>query len=69
MYLGYLAASRVPGAAASQLSSARSRGLGTGKGAELLLTDTNLRSDVGAVEFYESHGFEKQAVILRKGLA
>lgn len=38
------------------------------RGAELLLTDTNLRSNVGAVEFYESHGFEKQAVILRKGL-
>jgi GNAT superfamily N-acetyltransferase len=39
------------------------------KGAELLLTDTNLRSNVGAVEFYESHGFEQQAVILRKALA
>jgi GNAT superfamily N-acetyltransferase len=38
-------------------------------GAELLLTDTNFRSNLGAVEFYESHGFEKQAVILRKRLA
>ena len=38
------------------------------KGAELLLTDTNLRSNVGAVEFYEKHGFQKQAVILRKTL-
>jgi GNAT superfamily N-acetyltransferase len=40
-----------------------------GHGAELLLTDTNLRSNLGAVEFYESHGFERQAVILRKQLA
>jgi GNAT superfamily N-acetyltransferase len=39
------------------------------KGAELVVTDTNLRSNVGAIEFYESHGFEKQAVILRKRLA
>jgi hypothetical protein len=36
--------------------------------AELLFTDTNSRSNLGAVEFYESHGFERQAVILRKGL-
>jgi GNAT superfamily N-acetyltransferase len=70
VYLGYLAV------------QAEHRGRGIGgrllsavedwareKGAELLLTDTNLRSNVGAVEFYESHGFEKQAVILRKGLA
>jgi GNAT superfamily N-acetyltransferase len=39
------------------------------RGAELLLTDTNLRSNLGAVEFYESHGFEQQAVILRKRLS
>jgi GNAT superfamily N-acetyltransferase len=38
------------------------------RGAELLLTDTNLRSNVGAVEFYEKHGFDRQAVILRKRL-
>jgi GNAT superfamily N-acetyltransferase len=38
------------------------------KGAELISTDTNLRSNFGAVEFYESHGYEKQAVILRKTL-
>jgi GNAT superfamily N-acetyltransferase len=38
-------------------------------GAELIATDTNLRSNVGAVEFYESHGYEKQAVVLRKRLA
>jgi len=37
--------------------------------AELIVTDTNLRSNVGAVEFYESHGYEKQAVVLRKRLA
>jgi GNAT superfamily N-acetyltransferase len=37
-------------------------------GAELIVTDTNLRSNVGAVEFYESHGYEKQAVVLRKRL-
>ncbi|HEY7693603.1 MAG TPA: GNAT family N-acetyltransferase [Gaiellaceae bacterium] len=39
------------------------------KHAELLVTDTNLRSNVGAVEFYERHGFERQAVILRKVLS
>jgi GNAT superfamily N-acetyltransferase len=38
-------------------------------GAELISTDTNLRSNFGAVEFYERHGYEKQAVILRKPLA
>jgi GNAT superfamily N-acetyltransferase len=37
-------------------------------GAELIVTDTNLRSNVGAVEFYERHGYERQAVILRKSL-
>lgn len=37
-------------------------------GAELISTDTNFRSNFGAVEFYESHGYEKQAVILRKPL-
>jgi GNAT superfamily N-acetyltransferase len=39
------------------------------KDAELLLTDTNLRSNLGAVEFYEKHRFVQQAVILRKVLA
>jgi GNAT superfamily N-acetyltransferase len=38
------------------------------RGAELISTETNLRSNVGAVEFYESHGYEKQAVVLRKAL-
>jgi GNAT superfamily N-acetyltransferase len=42
---------------------------GRESGAELLVTDTNLRSNLGAVEFYEKHGFERQAVILRKTLA
>lgn len=69
VYLGYLAV------------QAEHRGSGIGrrllaavedwarqKGAELLITDTNLRSNVGAVEFYESNGFERQAVILRKRL-
>jgi GNAT superfamily N-acetyltransferase len=37
-------------------------------GAELIVTDTNLRSNVGAVEFYERHGYERQSVILRKSL-
>jgi GNAT superfamily N-acetyltransferase len=37
-------------------------------GAELIATDTNLRSTVGAVEFYERHGYERQAVVLRKSL-
>jgi GNAT superfamily N-acetyltransferase len=37
-------------------------------GAELISTDTNLRSNFGAVEFYERHGYRKQAVILRKPL-
>jgi GNAT superfamily N-acetyltransferase len=39
------------------------------QGAELISTDTNLRSNVGAVEFYERHGYEKQSVVLRKPLA
>jgi GNAT superfamily N-acetyltransferase len=38
-------------------------------GAELIATDTNLRSNLGAVEFYERHGYEKQSVVLRKSLA
>ena len=42
---------------------------GRERGAELITTDTNLRSNVGAVEFYERHGYERQAVVLRKPLA
>ena len=38
------------------------------QGAELITTDTNLRSNLGAVEFYERNGYERQAVILRKPL-
>lgn len=38
-------------------------------GAELITLGTNLRSDFGAVAFYERHGYERQAVILRKTLA
>lgn len=70
VYLGYLAV------------QARCRGRGVGgrlldaveewareQGAELIATDTNLRSNVGAVEFYERHGYERQAVVLRKRLA
>jgi GNAT superfamily N-acetyltransferase len=38
------------------------------QGAELITTDTNLRSNLGAVEFYERNGYEQQAVILRKML-
>jgi GNAT superfamily N-acetyltransferase len=38
------------------------------QGAELISTDTNLRSNVGAVEFYERHAYERQAVVLRKRL-
>jgi len=70
VYLGYLAVQ----------AEYRSQGIGglllnavedwaRAKGAELLVTDTNLRSNFGAVDFYESHGFEQQAVILRKTLA
>jgi GNAT superfamily N-acetyltransferase len=70
VYLGYLAVQ----------AEYRSRGIGgrllsavedwaRERNAEVLLTDTNLRSNLGAVEFYESHGFEQQAVILRKALA
>src|SRR5262249_58591925 len=33
-------------------------------GAELINLGTNLRSDFGAVGFFEKHGYEKQAVIL-----
>ena len=68
-YLGYLAV------------QARYRGQGIGgrlldaveawardQGAELMATGTNLRSNVGAVEFYERHGYERQSVVLRKRL-
>lgn len=58
----------------------RSRGIGgrlleaveqwaRANGAELVTFGTNLRSDFGAVAFYERHGSERQAVILRKTLA
>lgn len=57
----------------------RSRGIGgrlldaveawaSERGAELITTDTNVRSNLGAVEFYERHGYERQAVVLRKRL-
>lgn len=70
VYLGYLAVQQ----------SFRSAGIGgrlleaveawaREQGAELIATDTNLRSNVGAVEFYERHGYERQAVVLRKSLA
>ena len=35
-------------------------------GAELIVTDTNLRSNIGAVELYERHGYERQAVAARR---
>lgn len=38
-------------------------------GAALIVADTNLRSNLGAVEFYERHGYARQAVILRKTLS
>jgi GNAT superfamily N-acetyltransferase len=38
-------------------------------GAGLITLGTNLRSDFGAVAFYERRGYERQAVILRKTLA
>jgi GNAT superfamily N-acetyltransferase len=38
-------------------------------GAELIETDTNLRTNVGAVEFYEELGYVKQSVVFRKSLA
>ena len=58
----------------------RSRGIGVqlleaveqwarANGAELITLGTNLRSDFGAVAFYERHGYERQAVILRKTLS
>jgi GNAT superfamily N-acetyltransferase len=37
--------------------------------AELIETDTNLRTNVGAVEFYEKLGYVKQSVVFRKSLA
>lgn len=69
VYLGYLAVQ----------AGVRSHGIGgrlldsveawaRDRGAELITTDTNLRSNVGAVEFYEGHGYEPQAVVLRKRL-
>jgi GNAT superfamily N-acetyltransferase len=38
-------------------------------GAEFITLGTNLRSDFGAIAFYERHGYERQAIILRKSLA
>lgn len=38
------------------------------QGAELISTDTNIRSNVGAVEFYERRGYVRQSVVLRKAL-
>jgi GNAT superfamily N-acetyltransferase len=69
VHLGYLAVQE----------AFRSRGIGgrlleaveqwaNERGAELITTDTNLRSNVGAIEFYEEHGYERQAVVLRKRL-
>jgi len=69
VYLGYLAVQE----------RFRSRGIGgrlldaveawaSERGAELITTDTNVRSNLGAVEFYERHGYERQAVVLRKRL-
>jgi GNAT superfamily N-acetyltransferase len=37
------------------------------RGAELILTDTNLRSPE-AVRFYEKQGYTRQSVVLRKRL-
>ena len=69
VYLGYLAVQE------------RYRGRGVGgrlldaveawareREAELISTDTNLRSNLGAVDFYERHGYERQSVVLRKAL-
>jgi GNAT superfamily N-acetyltransferase len=67
VYLNYLAVQ----------AAHRSRGIGSNlleaveawareQGAELIETDTNLRSNVGAVEFYERNGYDKQSVVLRK---
>lgn len=69
VYLGYLAVQE----------RFRSRGIGgrlldaveawaRERGAELITTDTNLRSNLGAVDFYERHGYKRQAVVLRKRL-
>jgi GNAT superfamily N-acetyltransferase len=38
-------------------------------GAELIETDTNLRTNVGALDFYEKLGYVRQSVVLRKALA
>jgi GNAT superfamily N-acetyltransferase len=70
VYLGYLAVQaghRGHGIGSRLLSAVED--WATEKGAELLVTDTDLRSNTGAVEFYESNGFERQAVILRKRLS
>jgi GNAT superfamily N-acetyltransferase len=39
------------------------------QGAELISTDTNLRANLGAVEFYERHGYVRQSVVMRKLLS
>jgi GNAT superfamily N-acetyltransferase len=69
VYLGYLAVQeryRGHGVGGRLLDAVEA--WARGQGAELISTDTNLRSNVGAVEFYERHGYERQAVILRKAL-
>jgi GNAT superfamily N-acetyltransferase len=69
VYLDYLAvqASHQGQGAGSQLLEAV-EAWAVEHGAELIATDTNLRSNLGAVEFYERHRYEKQAVVLRKAL-
>jgi GNAT superfamily N-acetyltransferase len=68
-YLGYLAVQeqfRGRGIGGRLLDAVES--LAREWGAELISTDTNLRSNLGAVEFYERRGYEQQAVVLRKPL-
>jgi GNAT superfamily N-acetyltransferase len=66
-YLGYLAVReqfRGQGVGGRLLDAVEA--LARERGAELISTDTNLRSNVGAVEFYERRGYKRQAVVLRK---
>lgn len=70
VYLGYLAVQeRYRGRGIGGLLLDAVEAWAREQGAELISTDTNLRSNAGAVEFYERHGYERQAVVLRKPLA
>ena len=69
VYVNYLAVqARVRGRGIGGQLMEAVEGWARDRGAELLVTDTNLRSE-RAVRFYEQQGFTRQSVILRKRIA